>query len=130
MQESSSPSHQPQESPNLPLGKKYYEYEEYIDISSSMRKEDKQNNNHEKIEDEKELRILEFLSNEGIHFRTPWEKMFDYLEKTKKTKQIINECDSIQNTIASTEYISKEEKFKLNSGLYLKRMKTKKSEDA
>lgn len=59
---------------------------------------------------EMEIRILNFLYENGIQFCSPFEKMFDYYEKKQK------------NSENSGDFSKKnEEKIKLNSVLYLKR---------
>lgn len=43
--------------------------------------------NLELIEEEfcaQECRIMEFLSNEGVEFKTPWDKIFEYYEKERR----------------------------------------------
>ena len=43
--------------------------------------------NIELIEEEfcaQECRIMEFLSHEGIEFKTPWDKIFEYYEKERR----------------------------------------------
>lgn len=64
----------------------------------------------------KELRILEFLVNEGVEFRSPWDKIYDYYEKERRK---LSE-ESTKSSISMSE-IGKT-KFSLNSSLYKQRI--------
>ena len=64
----------------------------------------------------KELRIMEFLVNEGVEFKSPWEKMYDYYEKERRKLS----DESTKSSISMSE-IGKT-KLSLNSSLYKQRI--------
>ena len=64
----------------------------------------------------KELRIMEFLINEGVEFRSPWDKIYDYYEKERRKSSE----ESTKSDISVSEIAKK--KLSLNSGLYKQRI--------
>jgi len=116
--ESSSISHQPDLSPTLHFSPKYEFYDE---VTPTKRVFFEENEKETEIT-EMEIRIMNFLHDEGVKRCSPWEKMFDYYEqKSKKPKE------TMENTAGGSHLKGRDEAIKLNSNLYLKRSKTKKN---
>ena len=70
---------------------------------------------------DQETRILDFLQEKGVEFKSPWEKVHEYFEKQKKRRFSETEIEDASNKEFS---FSKGHGLTLNSKLYCKRVKT------
>ena len=68
---------------------------------------------------EQEMRILDFLQEKGIEFKSPWEKMYDYFDEQRKRR--LSEMHSNVNRNIPSQ--SKKIVFRLSSSLYHTRIK-------
>lgn len=67
-----------------------------------------------------EMRILDFLEEKGVEFKSPWEKVHEYWDKQKKRRFSETEIEE-----SSKEFsFSRGQGLTLNSKLYCKRVKT------
>ena len=67
-----------------------------------------------------ETRILDFLQEKGIEFKSPWEKVHEYFDKQRKRRFSETEIEDASNKEFS---FSKGHGLTLNSKLYCKRVK-------
>ena len=93
--------------------------------------------NHRKIDEhldndvtEKELRILDFLQEKGIEFKSPWDKIYDYWENQRKrvsdSKMKEDSNSEKDESTNDSPCHFKGKSFSLNSNLYSKRMNSNK----
>lgn len=68
-----------------------------------------------------ETRILDFLQEKGVEFKSPWEKVHEYFDKQRKRRFSESEIEDASNKEFS---YSKGLGLTLNSKLYCKRVKT------
>ena len=98
----------------------------YTDLSNSLYEWEKKQlgpllipQKHHQAGDQ-ETRILEFLEKEGVEFKTPWDKMYDYLDNIRYNKEKNESSQSPTNISVSSVSSLTTKKFTLNSKLYQK----------
>ena len=74
-----------------------------------------------KEQNEREMRIMDFLEEKGVEFKSPSEKMHDYWDKQRKRR--FSETEIEDNSTKEFSF-SRGLGLNLNSKLYCKRVKT------